>query len=41
VTVSTPAPDPQATLRSPAYLKLLALAAIVGVPVSALSYGFL
>ena len=35
------APDPQALLRSPQYLKLLLLAAIIGVPVSAASYGFL
>ena len=35
------APDPQALLRSPQYLRLLLLAAIIGVPVSAASYGFL
>ncbi len=34
-------PDPQAVLRSTAYLKLLALAALVGVPISALAYGYL
>ncbi len=34
-------PDPVALLRSPAYLRLLVLAALVGAPVSALSYGFL
>ena len=38
---SPEAPDPQALLRSPQYLKLLLLAAIIGVPVSAASYGFL
>jgi len=36
-----PAPDPLSLLRSPEYLRLLALAAIVGVPVSAVAYGFL
>jgi H+/Cl- antiporter ClcA len=35
------APDPQELLRSSAYLKLLVLAAAVGVPVSAAAYGFL
>lgn len=35
------APDPQALLRSREYLKLLALAAIIGVPISAVAYGFL
>jgi chloride channel protein, CIC family len=34
-------PDPAALLRSPAYVKLLVLAAIIGVPISALAYGFL
>ncbi|HEY7075222.1 MAG TPA: chloride channel protein [Solirubrobacteraceae bacterium] len=34
-------PDPQALLRSREYLKLLALAALIGVPVSAIAYGFL
>src|SRR5258708_24754162 len=34
-------PDPQAILRSRSYLALLALAAIIGVPVSAAAYGFL
>jgi H+/Cl- antiporter ClcA len=33
--------DPRALLRSRSYLQLLALAAILGVPVSAASYGFL
>jgi H+/Cl- antiporter ClcA len=39
----TPAqpPDPQALLRSSAYVKLLVLAAIVGAPISAVAYGFL
>ncbi len=35
------APDPQALLRSRSYVRLLVLAALLGVPVSALSYGFL
>src|SRR4051794_31123930 len=34
-------PDPLAMLRSPAYVRLLVLAALVGVPVSAGAYGFL
>jgi chloride channel protein, CIC family len=34
-------PDPQALLRSRSYVRLLALAALLGVPVSAASYGFL
>jgi chloride channel protein, CIC family len=34
-------PDPLALLRSRAYLRLLALAALVGVPISAAAYGFL
>jgi H+/Cl- antiporter ClcA len=34
-------PDPMALLRSRAYVKLLVLAALIGVPVSALAYGFL
>ena len=33
--------DPQALLRSRSYVKLLVLAALLGVPVSAASYGFL
>jgi H+/Cl- antiporter ClcA len=37
----TPPPDPQALLRSSAYVKLLVLAALVGVPISAIAYGFL
>jgi H+/Cl- antiporter ClcA len=39
--LSDAAPDPQALLRSREYLKLLALAAIIGVPISAVAYGFL
>ena len=35
------APDPLALLRSRSYVQLLLLAAIVGVPVSAVAYGFL
>src|SRR4051812_31753613 len=34
-------PDPVALLRSRAYLQLLLLAALIGVPVSAIAYGFL
>src|SRR4051812_5595987 len=34
-------PDPQQLLRSRSYLKLLVLAAVLGVPVSGLAYGFL
>jgi H+/Cl- antiporter ClcA len=34
-------PDPQALLRSNAYLKLLALAAIAGAPIAVVAYGFL
>jgi H+/Cl- antiporter ClcA len=34
-------PDPLAVLRSRGYVKLLVLAAIIGVPVSAAAYGFL
>ena len=33
--------DPMAMLRSRSYLRLLVLAAILGVPVSAVAYGFL
>ena len=36
-----PAPDPLTLLRSRSYVGLLALAAIIGVPVSAAAYGFL
>jgi chloride channel protein, CIC family len=35
------APDPHALLRSPAYARLLVLAALVGAPISAIAYGFL
>jgi H+/Cl- antiporter ClcA len=35
------APDPLALLRSRSYLQLLVLAAIIGVPVSVVAYGFL
>jgi hypothetical protein len=38
--VTTPA-DPVALLRSRAYVRLLVVAAILGVPVSAAAYGFL
>jgi H+/Cl- antiporter ClcA len=34
-------PDPFALLRSRSYVRLLLLAALIGIPVSALSYGFL
>ncbi|MGZ8563822.1 MAG: chloride channel protein, partial [Candidatus Limnocylindria bacterium] len=37
----SPPPDPQALLRSRSYVRLLVLAALLGVPVSAASYGFL
>ena len=33
--------DPLAILRSRAYLRLLLMAAIIGVPISAVAYGFL
>src|SRR5215213_3779143 len=39
--VRSVAPDPLTLLRSPAYVKLLVLAALIGVPVSAVAYGFL
>jgi H+/Cl- antiporter ClcA len=35
------APDAEAQLRSPAYLRLLLLAALIGVPISAAAYFFL
>jgi H+/Cl- antiporter ClcA len=38
--MTTP-PDPQALLRSRNYLRLLFLAALLGVPISAAAYGFL
>jgi H+/Cl- antiporter ClcA len=41
VTDSAPGADPLSLLRSRSYVQLLLLAAIVGVPVSALAYGFL
>jgi H+/Cl- antiporter ClcA len=41
MTTPTSAPDPLALLRSRSYIQLLLLAAIVGVPVSAIAYGFL
>src|SRR4051794_29630902 len=34
-------PDAGALLRSPSYTKLLVLAALVGLPISAIAYGFL
>ena len=34
-------PDPLALLRSRSYVQLLVLAALIGVPVSAVAYGFL
>jgi chloride channel protein, CIC family len=37
----TTEPDPSTLLRSASYLRLLALAALLGVPVSAAAYGFL
>jgi H+/Cl- antiporter ClcA len=37
----TPPPDPEALLRSPDYVRLLVLAALIGAPVSAIAYGFL
>jgi H+/Cl- antiporter ClcA len=40
-TAPGPAPDPQALLRSRAYVKLLVLAAVLGVPISAAAFGFL
>jgi len=38
---ATPPPDPQSLLRSRSYLKLLILAALAGIPISAAAYGFL
>jgi chloride channel protein, CIC family len=38
---ATTPPDPRALLRSKSYLRLLVLAALLGVPVSAAAYGFL
>ena len=34
-------PDPAALPRSPRYVRLLVLAAVLGVPISAVAYGFL
>jgi chloride channel protein, CIC family len=34
-------PDPRAVLRTPAYTRLLVLAAIIGAPIAAAAYGFL
>jgi H+/Cl- antiporter ClcA len=39
--VSPGVPDPQTLLRSRAYLRLLVLAALIGVPISAASFGYL
>ena len=36
-----PAIDPVAVIRSKAYLSALVLAALLGVPISAVAYGFL
>ncbi|HEY7816419.1 MAG TPA: chloride channel protein [Nakamurella sp.] len=36
-----PAMDPRKVIRSPAYLSALVLAAILGIPISAVAYGFL
>lgn len=38
---TTPSPDPIAVLRSKSYLGLLVLAALIGVPISAVAYYFL
>jgi H+/Cl- antiporter ClcA len=40
ITMTTPQ-DPQVLLRSKSYLRLLVLAAVLGVPISAVAYGFL
>ena len=37
----TGAPDPAALLRSRDYLSMLSLAALLGIPVSAIAYGVL
>jgi H+/Cl- antiporter ClcA len=39
--MSSPSPDPDALLRSRRYVGLLVLAAMLGVPISAVAYGFL
>ena len=41
VTATNPPADPMAVLRTPGYLRLLVLAALLGLPISAASYGFL
>ncbi|HEX3981075.1 MAG TPA: hypothetical protein VHW93_07620, partial [Acidimicrobiales bacterium] len=38
---AAPASDPMAMLRSRQYIQLLVLAAVMGVPVSAIAYGYL
>jgi H+/Cl- antiporter ClcA len=38
---SDPPADPQALLRSRAYVRLVILAAVIGVPITAIAYGFL
>jgi len=35
------APDPMAILRTRSYVQLLVLAALIGVPVSGIAYGYL
>jgi len=40
-TSAAPALDPVATVRSKAYLSALVLAAVLGIPISAVAYGFL
>jgi H+/Cl- antiporter ClcA len=40
-TSAAPSPEPLALLRSRSYVQLLLLAALLGIPVSALAYGFL
>jgi hypothetical protein len=41
VGMPAPSPDPMAMLRSRTYVRLLVLAAVLGVPISAVAYGFL
>jgi H+/Cl- antiporter ClcA len=41
MTTDAAAPDPLSLLRSKSYVQLLLLAAVVGLPVSAVAYGFL
>ena len=38
---ATPAIDPVSVIRSRAYLSALVLAALLGIPISAVAYGFL